>query len=66
MPFAEAMRANMERKRRRMFACYVAFERHTMQVDFERYLQDLAQERRVGERRARTVAGSSRAVTAGS
>ncbi len=36
------------------------------QVDFDCYLQDLAQERRAGERRARTVAGSSRAVTAGS
>jgi hypothetical protein len=33
---AGAMRANMERERRRMFARYIAFERHTMQVDFDR------------------------------
>jgi dimethylaniline monooxygenase (N-oxide forming) len=33
---SRAMRANMERERRRMFARYVALERQTMQVDFDR------------------------------
>jgi dimethylaniline monooxygenase (N-oxide forming) len=32
---------------------YVASARHTMQVDFDRYLADLARERRAGERRAK-------------
>ena len=36
-----------------MFKRYVASKRHTMQVDFDDYLADLAKERRRGAERAR-------------
>lgn len=51
LPSAAAMRAEMERDRRRMFKRYVPSARHTMQVDFDRYLYDLARERKAGQRR---------------
>jgi Flavin-binding monooxygenase-like len=54
LPPAGAMRAEMERERRRMFARYVTSERHTMQVDFDRYLHELVRERKAGEQRARS------------
>jgi dimethylaniline monooxygenase (N-oxide forming) len=57
LPPAEAMRAEMERERRRMFARYVRSERHTMQVDFDRYLRELARERRAGGARSRELRG---------
>jgi dimethylaniline monooxygenase (N-oxide forming) len=66
LPSAEAMRAEMKRERRHLAARYVTSQRHTMQVDFDRYLYELARERRAGERRARPVARASRAVTASS
>jgi dimethylaniline monooxygenase (N-oxide forming) len=66
LPSAEAMQAEMKRERRRLAARYVASERHTMQVDFDGYLHELARERKAGEWRARTVAGRSRPVTVGS
>jgi dimethylaniline monooxygenase (N-oxide forming) len=65
LPSAEAMQAEMERERRRLATRYVASERHTMQVDFDGYLHELARERKAGEWRARTVAGRSRPVTVG-
>ena len=57
LPSAEAMRAEMERERQRLAARYVASARHTMQVDFERYLRELARERRVGGARSRVSRG---------
>ena len=51
LPSAAAMRAEMERDRRRMFRRYVPSARHTMQVDFDRYLYELARERKAGRRR---------------
>ncbi|MGH2945576.1 MAG: flavin-containing monooxygenase [Solirubrobacteraceae bacterium] len=48
LPPPVAMRADMERERARMFRRYVASARHTMQVDFDDYLADLAKERRRG------------------
>jgi hypothetical protein len=48
LPPKPAMRADMERERERMFKRYVASPRHTMQVDFEDYLADLAKERARG------------------
>ena len=54
-PPAEAMRAEMARERRRLAKRYVRSERHTMEVDFDCYLYDLARERRAGERRARAA-----------
>ena len=53
LPPARELRADMERERARMFKRYVASRRHTMQVDFDDYLADLAAERRRGAARAR-------------
>ena len=52
LPPPHELRADIERERARMFKRYVASKRHTMQVDFEDYLADLAAERRRGARRA--------------
>jgi cation diffusion facilitator CzcD-associated flavoprotein CzcO len=49
---AEMVRA-IERERAVMFARYVPSKRHTMQVDFDDYLRDLAREVRRGEKRAK-------------
>jgi cation diffusion facilitator CzcD-associated flavoprotein CzcO len=53
LPPADELRADIERERARMFKRYVASRRHTMQVDFDDYLADLAAERRGGAARAR-------------
>ncbi|HYV16873.1 MAG TPA: NAD(P)-binding domain-containing protein [Conexibacter sp.] len=53
LPDPGALRADMERERRRMFKRYVASKRHTMQVDFDNYLYELRRERRAGARRMR-------------
>jgi cation diffusion facilitator CzcD-associated flavoprotein CzcO len=55
LPDPGAMRADMEAERARMFKRYVASKRHTMQVDYDDYLADLAKERRRGAERARAV-----------
>jgi dimethylaniline monooxygenase (N-oxide forming) len=52
LPGSAALRADIEEERRRMFKRYVASKRHTMQVDFDDYLADLAKERRRGAERA--------------
>jgi cation diffusion facilitator CzcD-associated flavoprotein CzcO len=52
LPKPEAMRADMKREREAMFERYVASPRHTMQVDYDDYLLDLARERKRGARRA--------------
>jgi cation diffusion facilitator CzcD-associated flavoprotein CzcO len=52
LPPAEAMRAEMEREQRARRARFVASPRHTMEIDFDRYLHELARERQAGERRA--------------
>ena len=54
LPSQDEMRADISRERARMFKRYVASKRHTMQVDFDDYLADLAKERRRGAERART------------
>jgi hypothetical protein len=53
LPSKRALRRDMERERRRMFKQYTASPRHTMQVDFDRYLLDLERERVRGRERAR-------------
>jgi cation diffusion facilitator CzcD-associated flavoprotein CzcO len=53
LPAPEAVRADMEEERRRMFKRYVASKRHTMQVDYDDYMADLEKERRRGAERAR-------------
>jgi dimethylaniline monooxygenase (N-oxide forming) len=52
LPSAAEMTAQMAREDRALRRRYVASERRTMQVDFERYLAELARERRAGARRA--------------
>jgi cation diffusion facilitator CzcD-associated flavoprotein CzcO len=56
LPAPEAMEADIDRERARMFRRYVASPRHTMQVDFDDYLADLAAERRRGAERAAAAA----------
>jgi cation diffusion facilitator CzcD-associated flavoprotein CzcO len=53
LPEPAALRADIERERAAMFKRYVASKRHTMEVDFDDYLADLAKERRAGAERAR-------------
>ena len=57
LPTPEAMRSDIERKRRKMAKRYVASKRHTIQVDFDDYMRELRRESRAGARRAgqRTV-----------
>jgi hypothetical protein len=48
-----------------MFAQYVPSRRHTMQLDFDQYLSELAAEASAGRRRARhTAARTPRLTTA--
>ena len=56
VPSAPAMLADIRRENDRMRKRYVASKRHTIQVDFDRYLHDLRREYRRGIERAR-VAG---------
>jgi hypothetical protein len=60
LPAPAALRADIEAERQRMFKRYVASKRHTMQVDYDDYLADLAKERKRGAERAR----AARAVAA--
>ncbi len=53
LPSARAMEADIRREQARMRKRYVASQRHTIQVDFDRYLFDLRRERRRGAARAR-------------
>ena len=53
LPDPAALRADIEAERERMFKRYVASKRHTMQVDYDDYLADLAKERKRGAERAR-------------
>jgi dimethylaniline monooxygenase (N-oxide forming) len=57
LPPAEEMRSAIAEDRRRMFARYVRSKRHTMQVDFDDYLEDLRHEVARGEKRARRGKG---------
>jgi thioredoxin reductase len=53
LPSRRAMLADIRRDDERMRRRYVASKRHTIQVDFDRYLLMLRRERRSGARRAR-------------
>jgi dimethylaniline monooxygenase (N-oxide forming) len=53
LPGRRAVEAEIRRDGERMRKRYVASKRHTMQVDFDRYLLDLRRERRRGAERAR-------------
>ncbi len=52
LPPRPEIEADMRRERERMHKRYVASKRHTMQVDFDAYLIDLARERKAGAKRA--------------
>jgi dimethylaniline monooxygenase (N-oxide forming) len=60
LPDAAAMSRKIEEDRHAMFARYVPSKRHMMQVDFDDYLTDLAQELRRGAKRAKRSARSAR------
>jgi hypothetical protein len=47
------MRARTEADEERIKKRYVASPRHTMQIDYDEYLETLATERRRGQKRAR-------------
>ena len=53
LPPREAMMIGIRRDFARMAKRYVASKRHTIQVDFDDYLHEMARERRAGEARAR-------------
>jgi dimethylaniline monooxygenase (N-oxide forming) len=53
LPPRPALLADVERDQAAMRKRYVASKRHTIQVDFDDYLHDLAKERRAGAERAR-------------
>jgi dimethylaniline monooxygenase (N-oxide forming) len=56
LPPDRELQADIARERERMRKRYVASVRHTMQVDYDDYLADLAKERRRGAERARAAA----------
>jgi cation diffusion facilitator CzcD-associated flavoprotein CzcO len=53
LPPREDMLADMEKERAAMFKRYVKSKRHTMQIDFDQYLYELARELKRGTARAR-------------
>jgi dimethylaniline monooxygenase (N-oxide forming) len=55
LPPHDAMEADMEAERAKMFKRYVASKRHTMQVDFDNYLYALGKELKAGAGRARAA-----------
>jgi dimethylaniline monooxygenase (N-oxide forming) len=56
LPPEPELRAQMRRERERMFRRYVPSKRHTMQVDYDDYLGELARERSRGAERAGAAA----------
>ncbi len=52
LPDPSEMRRRTEREREQVRRRFVATHRHTMQVDFDRYLDDLARETRAGYQRS--------------
>ena len=55
LPPRRALEADIRREAERMRKRYVASKRHTIQVDFDRYLYELGKERRRGAERARAT-----------
>jgi dimethylaniline monooxygenase (N-oxide forming) len=58
LPASGVLRADMAHERAKMFKRYVASKRHTMQVDFDNYLWELAKEQKAGTERARARGNS--------
>ena len=61
-PPARRMQRQLEQEQRRLRRRYVASPRHTLQIDFDRYLRQLARESRAGMRRAAKARLSSSAA----
>ncbi|MGH2387401.1 MAG: NAD(P)/FAD-dependent oxidoreductase, partial [Chloroflexota bacterium] len=57
LPLLGATQAVMQRDREALAKRYVHSKRHTMQIDVDDYLYDLAQEREAGAERARRHSG---------
>jgi dimethylaniline monooxygenase (N-oxide forming) len=55
LPPRSEMLAVIDTERKAMFARYVKSRRHTMQVDFDEYLEDLAREVAKGRKRRRSI-----------
>jgi hypothetical protein len=55
LPSEDEMRRDIDQERSEMFARYVKSKRHTMQVDYDVYMRNLARERTAGRRRAERV-----------
>jgi len=55
LPPRRGLDADVRREDARMRKRYVASKRHTIQVDFDRYLHELGKERRRGAERARAA-----------
>jgi dimethylaniline monooxygenase (N-oxide forming) len=56
LPSASERKRRTERERAEMFARYVPSRRHTMQLDFDQYMTELAVEANAGRRRAARAA----------
>jgi hypothetical protein len=54
LPTLQEMQAQMAAERARMFARYVKSKRHTMQVDFEKFILELDAELKAGRKRAKS------------
>jgi len=55
LPTVRDMKRDMAREREVMFSRYVKSKRHTMQVDFDEYIEDVEAEMRRGAKRAQSV-----------
>ena len=55
LPSEAEMRRDIDQERSEMFTRYVKSKRHTMQVDYDVYMRNLARERALGRRRAERV-----------
>jgi hypothetical protein len=63
LPSSNERKERTERYRAQMFAHYVPSRRHTMQLDFDQYLSELAAEATAGQKRARHSAARTPRLT---
>ena len=64
LPSSKERKERTERYRSQMFAQYVPSRRHTMQLDFDQYMSELAAEAAAGRLRARHSAARTPRLTA--
>ena len=63
LPSREEMQASIDRQEAEVHARYIGSKRHTIQVDFDRYLHALGTERRHGAKRAGVPSSGAHAVS---